>query len=146
LLSGKRLPEEDINDVMRNGDEETRIGKVKGNAINKNGKFQGLIDLSSVMYLKNGWYNLLSVTKMMNCGLKLEGDEKSMSWAKDKKKLTLDIKICTTRGVLFAVKIDKRIEIAGIVKEEKKVKEVTPMETNQCLGLLSQQSTKDTVK
>jgi hypothetical protein len=47
---------------------------------------------------------------------------------------------------LFAVKIDKRTEIAGIVKEEKKVKEVTSMEAHQCLGHLSQQSTKDTAK
>jgi hypothetical protein len=47
---------------------------------------------------------------------------------------------------LFAVKIDKRIEISGIVKEEKKVKEVTSMEAHQCLGHLIQQSTKDTTK
>jgi hypothetical protein len=32
----------------------TTIGTVKGNAINKNGKLQGSIDLSGVMYLKNG--------------------------------------------------------------------------------------------
>jgi hypothetical protein len=50
------------------------------------------------------------------------------------------------RGFLFTVKIDKRTEISGIVKEEKKVKEVTSMEAHQCLGHLSQQSTNDTAK
>jgi hypothetical protein len=54
----------------------------------------------------------------MNSGWKLEGDEKSLSLIKDKKKCTFDIKIHTTRGVLFAVKIDKRTEIVGIVKEK----------------------------
>jgi hypothetical protein len=45
-------------------------------------------------------------------------------------KLTFDIKIHSKRGVLFSVKIDKRNEFAGIVKEEKKVKEVTSMEAH----------------
>jgi hypothetical protein len=57
----------------------------------------------------------------MNSGWKLEGDLKSMSLVKDKKKLTFDIMIHTTRDFLFTVKIDKRTEIAGIIKEEKKV-------------------------
>jgi hypothetical protein len=148
LLSDNRSPEEDITVVMGNGNKEkvTTIGTVKGNSINKNGKIQGSIDLSGVMYLKNGRYNLLSVTKIMNSGWKLEGDEKSMSLVKENKKLTFDIKIHTTRGVLFAVKIDKRTEIVGIVKEVKKVNLVTSMEAHQCLGHLSQQSTKDTAK
>jgi hypothetical protein len=70
LLSDNRLPEVDITVVMGNGNEEkvTNIGTVKGNTINKNGKLQGSIDLSGVMYLKNGRYNLLSVTKIMNSG------------------------------------------------------------------------------
>jgi hypothetical protein len=125
-LSRNRFPEEDITVVMGNGNKEkvTTIGTVKGNAINKNRKLQGSIDLSGVMYLKNGRYNLLSVTKIMNSGCKLEGDEKSISLVKDKKKLTFDINIHTTRGVLFAVNINKRTEISGIVKEEKKVKKV----------------------
>jgi hypothetical protein len=50
------LPEEDITVIMYNGNKERviTIGTVKGNAINKNGKFQGSIDLSGVMHLKNG--------------------------------------------------------------------------------------------
>jgi hypothetical protein len=148
LLSENRLPKEDITVIMGNGnkDKVTTIGTVKGNAINKNGKLHGSIDLSGVMYLKNGRYNLLSVTKIMNSGWKLEGNEKSMSLVKDKKKLTFDIKIHTTRGVLFAVKIDRRTEIAGIVNVEKKVKKVISMEEHQCFGHLSQQSTKDIEK
>jgi hypothetical protein len=55
LLSDNRSPEEDIPVIMGNGNKEkvTTIGTVKGNAINKNTKLQGSIDLSGVMYLKN---------------------------------------------------------------------------------------------
>jgi hypothetical protein len=72
---------------MDNGNKEkvTTIGRVKGNTINKNGKLQCSIDLSGVKYLTNGRYNLLNVTKIMNSGWKLEGDEKSMSLVKHKK-------------------------------------------------------------
>jgi hypothetical protein len=78
LLNGKKLPEEDITVVMGNGNKEkvTTVGTVKSNAMNKNGKLQGSIALSGVMYSKNGRYNLLSVTKIMNSDWKLEGDEK----------------------------------------------------------------------
>jgi hypothetical protein len=95
LLSGNRSPEKDITVVMGNGNKEkvTTIRTMKGNAINKNGKLQVSIDLFGVMYLKNGRYNQLNVTKIMNSGWKLEGDEKSMSFVKDKKNLTFDIKI-----------------------------------------------------
>jgi hypothetical protein len=56
LLSGKRLPEEDISVIIGNGkkDKVTKIGTVKGNIINKTVKIQGSIDLYGVMYLKNG--------------------------------------------------------------------------------------------
>jgi hypothetical protein len=47
---------------------------------------------------------------------------------------------------LFVLKINKRTEIVGIFKGEKKVKEVTSMEAHQCLDHMSQQFTKDTAK
>jgi hypothetical protein len=97
LLNGNRPPE-DITVIMGQGNEEKvkNIGTVKGNAINKNGKLQG-----SLIYL------MLSVTKIMNSGLKPEGDEISISFVSDKKKLTFYIKIHIARGVLLAVKFDK---------------------------------------
>jgi hypothetical protein len=51
---------------MGNGIEEkvTTVGTVKGEASNKSGKLQGTINLSGVTFLKNGRYNLLSVTNM----------------------------------------------------------------------------------
>jgi hypothetical protein len=62
LLSDTSLPEEDIKIVMGNENEEkvTTIGPVNGNVINKNGKILGFI------ILKNGQFNLKSITKVMN--------------------------------------------------------------------------------
>jgi hypothetical protein len=59
LLSDCSAPEDNITVVMGNGNEEkvTTVGTVKGDAINQNGKCQGLIDLWGVMHLKNGGYN-----------------------------------------------------------------------------------------
>jgi hypothetical protein len=87
----------------------------------------------------------------MNSGWKLQGDENSISLERNDKKLTFDIKIHTTRGVLFAVKINKRSEVNAIVEElpEKveelpvKVKEMSPIKAHRQLGHLSIQATKD---
>jgi hypothetical protein len=38
---------------------------VKGIVMDSNGKLQGNIILSNVMYIPNGRYNLISVTKIM---------------------------------------------------------------------------------
>jgi hypothetical protein len=72
------------------------------------------------MYLKNDQYNLLSVTKIMNSGWKLQGDENSISLEKYSKRFTFDIKIRTTRGVWFAVKINKHVEVNAIVDKMRK--------------------------
>jgi hypothetical protein len=96
------------------------------------------------MYLKNGQNKLLSVTKIMNSGLKLQGDENSISLRKHSKQLTFNIKIQTMRGVLFAVKINKRVEVNAIVdKMLKKVKKMTLMKAHHQLEHLAIQATKD---
>jgi hypothetical protein len=56
----------------------------------------------------------------MNSGLKPESDEKSMSLIKDKKKLNFDIKIHTTRGVLFAEKLIKELKSHELSRKEDK--------------------------
>jgi len=70
-----------------------------------------------------------------------------MSLSKNDKKLTFYIEIHTTKGILFAVKINKRLEVAALVKEEAKPsKKLTAVEAHRKLGHLSIQSTKDTAK
>jgi hypothetical protein len=62
--------------VIRNGQKEvTKKGKVTGTVKNCEGGIQGNITLSDVMILPNGRYNLISITKVMQSGWKLEGNE-----------------------------------------------------------------------
>jgi hypothetical protein len=50
------------------------------------------------MYIPNGRYNLISVTKIMKQAWKSEGNDGGMSLSHGNKKLTLDKKIHTTKG------------------------------------------------
>jgi hypothetical protein len=56
--------------VMGNGSREyaTKYGDVEGLSVDNKGNKQGRIKLSEVLYLPNGKYNLLSVTKVMKSG------------------------------------------------------------------------------
>jgi hypothetical protein len=113
---------------MGNGIEEkvTTVGTVKGEASNKSGKLQGTINLSGVTFLKNGRYNLLSVTNIMNSGWKRQGDDNSILLERINKKLSFSVKTHTTRVVLFVVK-----ELNAIMEEmPEKVKEMSPIEAH----------------
>jgi hypothetical protein len=76
---------------MGNGQKEeiAKIGTVFGTAVNKMGKIKRQISLTDVMYLPNGKYNLVSVTKVMEKGWKLEGDNESLILSCNGKKLNL---------------------------------------------------------
>jgi hypothetical protein len=73
--------------VMGNGKREkvTKIGKVEGIAKDEDGINQGNIILLDVMFLSNGKYNLISITKVMKNGWKLEGNSNHIKLKKDKK-------------------------------------------------------------
>jgi uncharacterized protein (UPF0248 family) len=61
-----------------------------------------------------------------------------------RRKLPFTSRSTQQRGVLFAVKINKRSEVQGIVEEMKdKVKEITPIEAHCQLGHLSLQAATD---
>jgi Zinc knuckle len=85
--------------VMGNGQKEefSKIGTVFGTAINKMGDSQGQISLTDVMYLLTGKYNLVSVTKVMQKGWKLEGNNDSLILSCNGKKLTFNIKLQTSQ-------------------------------------------------
>jgi hypothetical protein len=69
-LSSDWVERNDTVIVMGNGQKEDAVfkGSVKGVAMDSNGKLQGNIILSDVMYIPNGRYNLISVTKIMKQG------------------------------------------------------------------------------
>jgi hypothetical protein len=83
--------------VMGNGQKEevTKTGKVTATVKNCQEGFQGNITLSVVMFLSNGCYNLISITKVMQSGWKLEGNQNMISLRKHNKILIFDIKVET---------------------------------------------------
>jgi hypothetical protein len=95
---------------MGNGKKEkfTKIGKVKEVAKDKYGRNQGNIILSDVIIFPKDKYNLISVTKVMKNGWKLEGYIDHTKWKKYNKKLVFNIKINTLRGILIALRIAKK--------------------------------------
>ena len=64
--------------VMGNGKKENvaKSGTVFGTSKDQEGNSLGNISLSGIMYLPNGKYNLISITKVMKNGWKLEGNDK----------------------------------------------------------------------
>jgi hypothetical protein len=64
-LSNNWIEENGTAIVMGNGQKEDAVlkGNVRGEVLDSKGKSQGNIILSDVMYIPNGRYNLISVTK-----------------------------------------------------------------------------------
>jgi hypothetical protein len=125
--------------VMGNGQKEevTKTGKVTGIVKNCEGGIQGKITLSDVIFLPNGQYNLISITKVMQSGWKLEGDENKILIRKHSKKLIFDIEIETSRGVLFAVRIENGQELmTATVNNKFETKKVDINEAHALFGHL----------
>jgi hypothetical protein len=111
--------------------------------MDSNGKLQGNIILSDVMYIPNGRYNLISVTKIMKQGWKLEANGGGQSLSHGNKKLTFDKKIHTAKGLLYAVEIKPNHEVSAVTSESSKVaSENQFLEAHRQLGHLSVCQTK----
>ena len=132
--------------VMGNGQKEDvlKIGNFKGIAFNKNNNKQGIITLSNMVYLPNGKYNIISLTKIMETGWKIVGNTNGIKLVKDNKNFIFDIKIKTSTGTLYAVKIDNMEEVLATVNdEENTVKTIDINEAHTILGHLSEKTTKE---
>jgi hypothetical protein len=74
----------------------TKIGKVTGIVKNCEYGIQGNITLPDVMFLSNGHYNLIIITKVIQSGWKLEANENMILMRKQNKVIIFDIKIETS--------------------------------------------------
>jgi hypothetical protein len=106
---------------MGNGQKEevTKPGKATCTIKIFEGGIQGNITLSDVIFLPNDCYNLISITKFMQSEWNLEGSEYMILSRKNDKILTFDIKLETSQGVLFAVRIKNGQEsIAATINDK----------------------------
>jgi hypothetical protein len=125
------------------------IGKVKGIANDKYGINQGNIVLLDVMFLPNGKYILISVTKVMKNGWKLEGNSNHIKFKKDDK-FVFNVKINTSRSLLFAVRINNKNEMIAATEDQGNTstaaKKVDINNTHMLFGHLSEEMTTMTAK
>jgi hypothetical protein len=108
-------------------EEVMKISKVTSIVKNCEGGIQGNITLSDVMFLPNGQYNLISITKVIQSGWKLEGNENMILLRKHNKKHIFE-KIETSQGVSFALRIENGQELMTATVDNKlKQKRLTSM-------------------
>ena len=82
----------------------SKIGTIKGSICDKEGHVvYETSTLRDTVYVKNGTYNLFSLTKMVKEGWKLYGDVDKIELKKGAITITFDIKIQTPKGVLFGI-------------------------------------------
>ena len=83
-------------------------------AINKDGNAVGPVRLENVALLETSNYNLVSLSKLLNNGWKMQGDATKVVMSKRSRILTFDIVIKTTKGALFCARLNrKEVAVAG---------------------------------
>jgi hypothetical protein len=101
-----------------------RIGDIPCEICDQNGKALNIALLTDVTVTKTSPYNLFSITKMMELGWTLGGDVGSgIKMTKGNQVLKFDIPIKTTKGVVYAMCIN-RITASQVLPEAFKCKEI----------------------
>jgi hypothetical protein len=94
------------------------IGDLPGTICDKHGNMKSKTVLQDVAYIPTAGYNLFSVTKLMDNGWDLSGDNKTgIVLSKDDKKVVFDIRIPTPKGVLFAMYHKRAVEVGNVGKD-----------------------------
>jgi hypothetical protein len=92
-----------------------------------------------------GKRNLISVTKVMTNGWKLEFNSNHIKLKKDDKEFFFNIKINTSRGILFSVRIENKYEMIAVTEDQgnpiKATKKVDINYSHMFLGHLSKKMT-----
>jgi hypothetical protein len=141
----------DETTTMGNGAQEkvAKIGDLPVVMCNNKGVEVSEASLRDVQVLPTAVFNLFSGTKLLNNGWKLEGDEKAMIYKKGNATVTFDIKVPTSRGVLYAMYMKRKGEVASVATEgqnPKKPTRITIEEAHVQLGHASEDITRNTAK
>jgi Reverse transcriptase (RNA-dependent DNA polymerase) len=132
--------------TMGNGTQERvqEIADIEGIVCNKNKKRK--VRIQDVTILKNGRFNLFSISQMLKKGWRLTGNAEYIAIQKDDYEMVFDQKIVTKRGVLYATQIDRSSEICANISDNNLPKPVkmTTQEAHEKLGHISFQATAQT--
>jgi hypothetical protein len=100
--------------TVGNGTHEAAkgVGNIYGMATDKCGNDVGPVVLTEVTLLPTAAFNLFSLTKMIEKGWILHGNDDMIWLDKGDKTVKFDIKIKTSRGVLFCMNIKRTVKSA----------------------------------
>ena len=124
--------------TMGNGttEEVTESGDLFGEIKSKGKTIP--IRIQDVTIMPNGTFNLFSVSQAL---WEMEGNKNEITLKKGKCELKFDLKISTSKGVLYATKIARRSEICGTIGDLATAK-MTANQAHQILGHMSNEQTK----
>ena len=122
-LTNLREATKDDGVTMGNNVTEStsKVGDMKAVMCNQHGQLGEAVIMKNVSVVPTSGFNLFSLTKMMNAGWTLHGNEDAILLTKGKMRLCFDIKVDTPQRAVYAMYI-KRTEIptAGIDEKKKK--------------------------
>jgi hypothetical protein len=95
------------------------VGDLPGQICDQHGTVMSSGTLTGVTLLPNSGYNLFSLTKMMNQGWKLFGDEEALCLKKGDKEVRFDIKIPTPKGAIYCMYFRRGGEVAAVASDQK---------------------------
>ena len=114
-------------DEIKYGEDMNMSGCIVGKTVNCDG-IQGMkVAINNVRYTPGGKYNMLSERVLKKEGWLLFRDNKSKWLEKNGRKIIFDIKVETSEGLLYCMKID-RTNISGALRDsimESNTKEMT---------------------
>ena len=121
----------------------SKIGDIVGTLCDRHGKRLSSVQLQEVSLLPTGAFNLFSVSKLMMKGWRLSGDSTAMKLTNGRDEIIFDIKIPSPRGMLYAIYIDRAVEM-GQVATDKPTLSVS--KAHRLLGHPSEDTTRSTAK
>jgi hypothetical protein len=122
--------------VMGNGSGSvaSSIGDIEGTKVSKDGNQEFKLKITNIMYSKSCRFNLFSISRMVNEGWKLNGDNESLKLIKGKQQVTFDIKVATPKGFLHCTKVERdpvKVDLLELMKKLKKKKSKSKMNPNK---------------
>ena len=102
------------------------------------------VTLEDVSEIKNSNYNLFSLTRLMQNGWKMSGDETAITMKKGGKAIKFDIVIPTKHGAIYAGYFKRKDEVSGAAPEAGTQMNIE--KAHQLLGHCSEATTRKMAK
>jgi hypothetical protein len=133
--------------VMGNGQKSkaSQVADLVGWKCDKSGNKEYKIQMTDVKIVPDNKFNLFSITKRLNSGWKLGGDDKSIWLSKGNNKVVFDLKIKTKEGCIFVMYLHRDEAEVNAVQAAAHLK-INIEKAHQLLGHMNEATTRATAK